>query len=373
MRNILLVTSLIFFFAGSAFGQYQAGGGNATGSNSIAIVGTASGNSSISVGDQSLANALESISIGRKSSSTSIRSIAIGYNSSAPSSRSTVIGPDADGTSNPIYTSNGNPIGGARVVIGWGAKGYAWRGVSIGEKAISGHVSTTSVGANSFSGKPHDVALGRGAYNPSQSEIDRLKMPDTVHSVLGGDRANTDIQVYFSNTWANQFDTPPTGIGIASTSVPSNHAVVLHGVDALDARANPTQGATDGGHLQLSGGASTESGAGGRVEFATTPGVETQSNCKNKRVVAGYFDADKTACTRFVLLDNKTGTYRRVGYDKVKLCSGEEKDVLCLEDGPAEGSGDVSCIDVRKGDFMDISSLILALTVFSASFVRFRI
>lgn len=264
---------------------------------------------------------------------TGFNSVAIGPNASAINARSVVIGADSDDNNN---TTFGSGAPGSRVVIGWDAKGYSWRTVSIGEKTVAGFVSATSVGANAFTGKAHDVALGRGAYNPDQATIDRLKIKDAPHTILGGSQNNRDINVYFSNTWANNWDTPPTGVSIGSTTTPSAWAVILHGRDALDARVNATQGATDGGHLQLAGGASTGSAEGGRVEISTTPGLESQPNCKNDRVVAAHFDASRTEDTRFTLLDNRTGQLRRVEIAKVKLCCGLEKDVLCLSGPPVE-------------------------------------
>lgn len=277
-----------------AFGQYSAGGGNATG----------------------------------------FRSIAIGINSDASNARSIVIGEDANDTVDNTYDPTAT--GGSQVVLGWLAKGSSWRDVVIGEKAYGGATSVTAVGSGSAGLKSHDAVLGRGAYSPSLQFLEDYKVKDDPRVVIGGAQNNRDIHFYVSNTWANMHHLPPGGVGIGSTPVPSDYRVAFHGWDALDARDTPTQGATAGGHLLLVGGASTGNAEGGRIEFSTTPGLQTDSNCKNDRVVAAHFDASKTEDTRFTLLDNRTGQLRRVGIAKVKLCCGLEKDVLCLSGPPVE-------------------------------------
>lgn len=277
MKKLFTSIVILLMISSSSLGQYSAGGGNATGFNSI------------SIGDGSLSSAPNSVSIG-------------------------------PGT---ITTDRG-------VALGWNANSSFLRGVSIGESSIAGAVSSTANGANSSAMKVHDVAIGRGAYAPEQSLIDRLKIEDPPITVLGASQNDRDINVYFSNTWANLYPTPPSGVGIGSTAVPSNYGVIIRGRDALDATENPTQGSTRGGQLQLVGGASTGTAEGGRLEFATTPGSNGGENCKNDRCVAGYFDAKKNVDTRFVLLDLRSGDYRRVGVTLVTNCEGQKKDVLCL-------------------------------------------
>ena len=227
--------------------------------------------------------------------------IAAGNGASATLTQSIAIG---DGAKAEFDNTYGGSAGPEAVALGETSRALAWRAVALGGNAYAGSTSTTAVGAGVTVLDIHGTGLGRGAYVPDPSVVGF-----DVENVLGGS-ATTNL--FFSNGWGHNFDTPVSGIGIGSVT-PSSIEIKLHGQDAYDARASASDFNVPGGDFGVYAGRATGSGESGSINFYVADGDNGQ-NTKDTDVKAGEFRSEDSATTdtHFWLLDVSSGTMYKV-------------------------------------------------------------
>jgi hypothetical protein len=211
----------------------------------------------------------------------------------------------AIGSGADISTISGGNTNPARVAVGNLAQARSWRATAIGSHARALATSATVVGNGSVSEKTHGDVFGRGGFLPAafgSSDVTVL----------------ANKEVYLSNPF-HRCDLPPSGISIGEsdgTVTPSSVECAIHGKDALDIRATPSDTNIAGGHLALVAGRGTGTGIGGELRFRTAP-AGSSGAAQNALVTAMQLDAVATGGgeeTRFLLLDLTDGTLKRVSF-----------------------------------------------------------
>jgi hypothetical protein len=263
---------------------------------------------SIGANIKSTGATLNSVLIGNGITTTStsqkdvlIGSGIVGMDTSNATQSNVVIGADASIATDTSFGGSNNPD---RVAIGARSKAACWRATALGGNAQALNTSATALGMGAVSEVSHGVALGRGAYIPSESGL--------VNSLV---LESNDI--YLSNGWGHRSDLPPSTIDILESveSVdPTTVESTIHGKDAFDARATPSETNIQGGPLSLAAGRSTGTAKGGSVKIKTSPAGGSSNNTKNTLITAAEFDAEVGVSTRFLLLDVTTGTLKRVSF-----------------------------------------------------------
>jgi hypothetical protein len=211
----------------------------------------------------------------------------------------------AIGSGADLATVSGGNTNQARVAVGNLAKAGSWRATAIGSHAQALATSATVVGNGSVSQRVHGDVFGRGGFLASA-------LSDNITII-----ANTEV--YLSNPF-HRCDLPPSGISISEsdgTVTPSSVECVLHGKDARDIRATPSDVDIAGGHLALVAGRGTGTGVGGKVRIKTAPAGGSSGGTQGTLVTAIEVDAVATGGsdeTRFLLLDLTDGTLKRVSF-----------------------------------------------------------
>jgi hypothetical protein len=195
--------------------------------------------------------------------------------------------------------------GGLRVAIGERATAACWRATAVGALAHALHTSSTAIGTGACSEVTHGNAFGRGAYIPSESNVQNV-------AVLA------DYDLYLGNGPFAHSDSPPSGITISEEAGvdPTTKTARIIGKCALDARATPSDTNVGGGDFAICAGAGIGTGVGGDVLIQTAPAGASGSS-QNAWVTAASFDAVATGGseeTRFMLLDLTAGTMKRVSF-----------------------------------------------------------
>ncbi len=261
----------------------------------------------------------ESIVIGKNASYTATwkSGTVIGWGASNNQQGGVSIGESANGTWSNLY---GCADGSDNVNVGRWSRSYGWRTTAYGAFSHAGGQSSTAIGAGTASLASHAIALGRGAYAGNNTDCQNSFVTQAV-------------DMYLSNGWAHRFPALPTTAMESEYSIepqiPSQRPVRIHGIDALDARPNPSDFNVAGGNLQLMAGRGTGTGTSGQVQILTAPVLNLGQNTKNTPQISASFDASTTFNeTRFLLYDNQTNTLKRV---KVASADGQGRRVLYIE------------------------------------------
>lgn len=183
------------------------------------------------------------------------------------------------------YPGNNTVNGPEKTVIGHGAVAPAWRGTSIGAKALAGAVSCLSIGVFSWGNTTHGIQIGKAAVNlfdPSEGFLERTVIGD-----------HTNPHVYFGNGQAHKYPPHPlTGNNETGDYIPANTMTTIHGHDAKDLRDNPSDFNVAGGHLRLAAGVSTGTGAPGRVSLASASVLQGNPGGNIKRQLWDFIVVD---------------------------------------------------------------------------------
>ena len=229
--------------------------------------------------------------------------VLVGTNAQTDQQGSVIVGAEANGNHDGTF---GCAPGNDQTVVGYAGRGYGWRTTALGAWSVAGGQSSTAIGAGAVTLTSHSVALGRGAF--------AANIPGLAGILT------TDVRkIYFGNSYAHRYPAHPINnkdyeIDDPTTN-PAAVEIEIHGQDALDARATPTDFNRAAGHLGLYAGRGTGRGVGGELRFYTAPtNPDTGQNDKNPAVQAGKFDASTLPAdgTRFWLYDTQSGTMKRV-------------------------------------------------------------
>lgn len=232
--------------------------------------------------------------------------VVVGTNAKTDQQGSVVVGAEANGNHDGTYGCAG---GNDQTVVGYAGRGYGWRTTALGAWSAAGGQSSTAIGAGAVALTSHSVALGRGAFAANVPGLAGI--------------LTTDVKkIYFGNSYAHRYPTHPLndkdyGLEVADVPPgnPSTIEIEIHGQDAFDARATPSDFNRPAGHLGLYAGRGTGTGAGGEVRFYTAPvATGTGQNDKNPALPAAKFDASAVPNdgTRFWLFDIQSNALKRV-------------------------------------------------------------
>jgi hypothetical protein len=213
-------------------------------------------------------NGTNSLSLGSGATSLAASSVALGRNASvgAQNTGSVAIGSDSS------IPDNGD--GGESVAIGQEAQAQAWRATVLGYRAKVKVVSGTALGRGAITSKAHDIAIGRGAWTPATGNNGGM-------IAIGFNGGDSPIHVYFESGHTHKYLEE-----INNTTVSRNPAltpIIIHGFDAYDATAAPTNNVA-GGNLLLAAGTGTGTAVGGKVVLQYAPAGGVSNNTKNALV-----------------------------------------------------------------------------------------
>lgn len=247
---------------------------------------------------------IDSIIIGNGiTCSSGNENIVIGNNASELGGGSTIANTVIGNSASASVTVSGGNSSGARVALGNSASAHSWRATAIGSNAKALATSATALGVGCVSELIHGCAIGRGAYIPSTSDIE---------TVLGS------YTVSIGNPY-HRSDVPASGLSTSESDGTVDPATVvcrLHGKDAGDIRASPSDTNKGGGTLEICAGRGIGTGVGGKLALKTAPAGSSGAT-KNTLVTAVELDAVATGGseeTRFLLLDLTDGTLKRVSF-----------------------------------------------------------
>jgi hypothetical protein len=231
--------------------------------------------------------------------------VVVGTNAKTDQQGSVIVGAEANGNHDGTFGCAG---GNDQTVVGYAGRGYGWRTTALGAWSAAGGQSSTAVGAGAVALTSHSVALGRGAFAANVPGLAGI--------------LTTDVKkIYFGNGYAHRYPVHPLNdkdYGLDDPNLPANPNQVeieIHGQDALDARATPSDFNRPAGHLGLYAGRGTGTGLGGELRFYTAPVASgTGQNDKNPAIPAAKLDASSVTAdgTRFWLFDIQSNTLKRV-------------------------------------------------------------
>lgn len=284
----------------SSLGYLAVSSGSAA--TAIGSATTASGSGAVVVGASSTATASAGISIGKSISNGAGSSVVIGDTATIASTAgsSVVIGAAAN-------ASDVGTLGGERVVVGKSASSSVWRGTVVGYKATADAVSATAIGRGAYvpTGCGHGIAIGRGAWVNAAND-----------AAIGFNGGNGTFNFWPNSGHTSKYEDTWSGDAVTINLTPNLNPIVIHGFDALDLTASPTNNVA-GGNLELMAGRGTGTAIGGSVKLSTAPAGGVSNNTKNSAVTAVEVDTLATSAaneSRFLLYDVQTGTMRRVRF-----------------------------------------------------------
>lgn len=253
----------------------------ATSASVIAIgqSAVASGTLAVAIGASSVASgANRCVAVGRFAQATGTSSTAIGGDTQAAAGSSIAIGYQASVVST---ITGGMAIGNGATVtqasfsspamaVGYQAQAADGRACAVGPQARALGISSTAIGRGAIAEGTHAIAIGRGAWADSDNSI-----------AIGFSGGAGTTDVYFESGHTHKYDDPIDGSTI--TRAPSTTVIAIHGFDAYDATASPTNNVA-GGPLHLVGGRGTGTAAGGAVKLQVAPAGGVSNNVKNTTV-----------------------------------------------------------------------------------------
>lgn len=166
--------------------------------------------------------------------------------------------------------------GGQSIAIGLYTYAGSWRSLAIGSYAQALAVSSTAIGYGAYSNKPHADTWGRGGYNDVEGATLIYGTPSDIFDDMG--------VVYFGAIAAKHLNPAMPGGESLDMSARFNAGTAytrLTTASGRDATAVPTLVDTRGATLELMGGASTGTAAGGDLAFGVTLAGGVSNNTEN--------------------------------------------------------------------------------------------
>lgn len=181
LRSTTAIGALTMIIAlgvsGAAHAQYQAGGGTATGTSSVAIgVGTqangaasvalgtnnsATGNASIAIGNEMSVNGLNAIGIGVFANATGINALALGGNARANGDGATSIGVNSVATAGAAaFGLNARADGLNSTAIGYVTRATGLRATALGFGATASGLDSLAQGNSAVASNQNAIAMG---------------------------------------------------------------------------------------------------------------------------------------------------------------------------------------------------------------------
>lgn len=255
-------------------------GAVATQTNAIAILGTATGTSfPIAIGVSAVATGnTQCVAVGRFAQALGTSTVALGGGAKASAAFSMALGyssevvgaGDTGGTAigynaSASCTTFSNPT----LAVGYEATATEGRAVALGPSAQATGISSTAVGRGARAHSTHGISIGRGSW---------------LASDLGGDAAigsNGSMDLWLASGHTHKWDDPIDTVTI--DTVPTNCPITIHGFDAYDSTATPTNNVA-GGALILMAGRGTGTAVGGSVKLQVAPAGAASNNVKNAAV-----------------------------------------------------------------------------------------
>jgi spore germination cell wall hydrolase CwlJ-like protein len=239
-------------FGSVSMASYAAGGGIATGTDSIAVgnASSATGIYSTALGNAATASAGNDIALGHNSAASGGSSTAVGNGAVAAGSGDVALGPEANAST-----------GGQGIAIGWRSKSTGdAASIAIGAGSVSSGKWSTALGVYSTASKEYDTALGSAATatgGRSTALGHGAKATDYMSVAIGeGSEASSENSIAVGNA--------SSATGIYSTALGNNSAASGKWSTALGNAATASAGndIALGNNSAASGGSSTAVGNG---------------------------------------------------------------------------------------------------------------
>ena len=272
--------------------QSSAVDATAIGTNAVAgVYSVGIGNSVVATGT--------GVAIGKTATQSANSSVAIGYQSNVSSGETSSVSLGHQASCDGSVTG-----GGEAVAVGGNAYSTSWRGTAVGYKAKVNAVSGTAIGRGAYASHPHAIAIGRGSFTNASNQV-----------CIGFGGSTGDIDYFFENGHTHKYVAYPDGETV--TLSPSTTNIVLHGMDAYDSTASPTNNVA-GGTLKLAAGRGTGTAAGGSVILQVAPAGGSSNNTKNTLVNGLEVDTNKNV----VLGTAAIATNATDGFLYIATCAG---------------------------------------------------
>lgn len=166
--------------------------------------------------------------------------------------------------------------GGQSIAIGLYAMAGSWRAVTLGSYAQALAVSSSAIGFGAYSNQPHSDTWGRGGYNDVEDATLIYGAPTSSNDDMG--------LIYFGAIAAKHYNPAMPGGESLDMSARFNAGTAytrLTTATGRDATAVPSLTDTRGATLELMGGASTGTAAGGDLAFGVTLAGGVSNNTEN--------------------------------------------------------------------------------------------
>jgi hypothetical protein len=184
------------------------------------------------------------------------------------------------------YTGNNTVDGPEKIAFGHKATAPPWRAIAIGSYALAGATSSLALGTFAWSNVSHGMAIGKAAMN-----IYDAAEGSSYERIVIGDLSSP--HVYFGNGQGHQFDTHPIqGTVVSGPYTPSSCTTTIHGHDAKDLRASPSDFNVSGGNIRIAAGAATGSGTGGFASLAANSALASNPGANVKKALIDFLIAD---------------------------------------------------------------------------------
>nr|WP_244259064.1 adhesin [Cupriavidus gilardii] len=232
----LAVGAMLLGGMSQAYAQYFAGGGTATGTNSIAVgnASNASNVSAIAVGNTAEASGSNATAIGSVSEASGLNSIAIGSVATATAASATAIGNNANagGATSTAIGASANASNSGSTALGFGAQSTGLSSAAFGYQANASATEALALGYQTAASGINSVAIGNQVTVAGEGSI-----------AIG---ANTGPAVDVASTnavaigWAAQTVNAPSSVAIGDTAIASAASTLALGDGARGSAARTT-------------------------------------------------------------------------------------------------------------------------------------
>lgn len=175
LTRLAVAVSVLFCAQPVIAESYAAGGGTATGSSSISIgeIARASGEASIAVGKQSQARGESSVALGEESFASGTRAQALGSSSDASGEESSAVGYNSLATAKhaSAFGAEAHAQAEEATAVGYNAAAYGYESSSFGFGSHASGTAATAIGNFSQASEENAVALGAYAYSYAEDSI----------------------------------------------------------------------------------------------------------------------------------------------------------------------------------------------------------